>query len=173
MKLFAFALLLLAQGTYDTSSFLIRPASSRAGNIGGDRMLQAKSTSAEVGGFTGKKGDFTGPIVRSACVLALSTLNFGGPVLADELGVSKEAPTLYTGETIEICVKRGPLGACTKTAQRTLDNDNDKASKYQVTQSSKVAEKDASMRLGSDGIATSELIKVREDEACCELGGTA
>jgi SpoVK/Ycf46/Vps4 family AAA+-type ATPase len=30
----------------------------------------------------------------------------------------------------QICVKRGPLGACQKTETRTAENDNDKASKY-------------------------------------------
>eukprot|EP00984_Skeletonema_dohrnii_P038718 scaffold42274_cov128-Skeletonema_dohrnii-CCMP3373.AAC.1 len=29
-----------------------------------------------------------------------------------------------------ICKKRGPLGACLETTIRTVDNDNDKASKY-------------------------------------------
>ncbi|GMI42071.1 hypothetical protein TrCOL_g6783 [Triparma columacea] len=83
------------------------------------------------------------------------------PAIADygEYGVSNEAPTLYTGETIDICVKRGPLGACKKSERRTVQNDNDKASKYQKGQSDKVKEKDASMRLGTDGVATSDLIK--------------
>lgn len=30
----------------------------------------------------------------------------------------------------QICKKRGPLGACTQTVERTAENDNDKASKY-------------------------------------------
>ena len=30
----------------------------------------------------------------------------------------------------QICKKRGPLGACTETVERTAENDNDKASKY-------------------------------------------
>lgn len=49
---------------------------------------------------------------------------------ADEIGVEKDAPTLYTGETVEICTKRGPLGACLKTEYRTEENDNDKAKQY-------------------------------------------
>ena len=32
--------------------------------------------------------------------------------------------------SLKICVKRGPLGACTKTEIRTAENDNDKATKY-------------------------------------------
>ena len=31
--------------------------------------------------------------------------------------------------SLKICVKRGPLGACTKTETRTPDNDNDKSYK--------------------------------------------
>lgn len=62
-------------------------------------------------------------IMGSALVLPQSAL-------ADEYGREVEAPTLFTGETTMICVKRGPLGACTKTEMRTVDNDNDKATKY-------------------------------------------
>ena len=49
---------------------------------------------------------------------------------ADEIGLEVDAPTLYTGETFEICKKRGILGACKKTVARTAENDNDKAIKY-------------------------------------------
>ncbi|KAL7527765.1 hypothetical protein ACHAXR_002116 [Thalassiosira sp. AJA248-18] len=49
---------------------------------------------------------------------------------ADEWGKETEAPTLFTGETVMICKKRGPLGACLETTVRTTDNDNDKALKY-------------------------------------------
>ena len=54
----------------------------------------------------------------------------GGIANADEYGRETEAPTLFTGETTMICKKRGPLGACLETTIRTVDNDNDKASKY-------------------------------------------
>lgn len=49
---------------------------------------------------------------------------------ADEYGVEREAPTLYTGETVEICKRRGPLGACLETEMRTEINDNDRAKRY-------------------------------------------
>jgi len=49
---------------------------------------------------------------------------------ADEYGRETEAPTLFTGETVMICTKRGKLGACLKTEERTSANDNDKADKY-------------------------------------------
>ena len=55
------------------------------------------------------------------------------PVFADDYGITVEAPTLYTGETIDICVKRGVLGACRKTQTRTDANDNDKSGKYMAS----------------------------------------
>lgn len=57
-------------------------------------------------------------------------LNHAGVAHADEWGKETEAPTLFTGETVMICKKRGPLGACLETTVRTVDNDNDKALKY-------------------------------------------
>jgi len=41
-----------------------------------------------------------------------------------------EAPTLFTGESTEICIKRGVLGKCIKAEVRTAKNDNDKATQY-------------------------------------------
>lgn len=67
--------------------------------------------------------------ILSAGIIGSSIL-FPGGAFADEIGVEKDAPTLFTGETTEICVKRGPLGKCTKTEVRTAENDNDKATKY-------------------------------------------
>ncbi|GMH76971.1 hypothetical protein TrST_g2737 [Triparma strigata] len=95
--------------------------------------------------------------------LSLSVLLSGSapaPSLADEYGVSVDAPTLYTGETIEICTKRGVLGACKKTSRRTVANDNDKASKYQKIQSPEVKLKDVAMRTGVDGMESSDLISI-------------
>lgn len=67
-------------------------------------------------------------------VVTLLTISFScclpSPAFADEYGVETEAPTLFTGESVEICIKRGPLGACQKTELRTKENDNDKASQY-------------------------------------------
>jgi len=78
--------------------------------------------------------------------------------LADEYGVETEAPTLFTGESIMICVKRGPLGACQKTEERTPANDNDKAAKYFLEPGKKVVDKDLAMRRSSDGNMESELV---------------
>jgi hypothetical protein len=66
----------------------------------------------------------------AAMLLSLGLFSGITPVFADEIGRETEAPTLFTGETTMICTKRGPLGACLKTEQRTVENDNDKASKY-------------------------------------------
>ncbi|KAK1743893.1 hypothetical protein QTG54_005490 [Skeletonema marinoi] len=67
----------------------------------------------------------------------------GGIANADEYGRETEAPTLFTGETTMICKKRGPLGACLETTIRTVDNDNDKASKYFVDPSEKMKARQA------------------------------
>lgn len=74
-----------------------------------------------------------GDSIGKAALIALTSatlLTSPGASLADEIGREVEAPTLFTGESVEICVKRGPLGACQKTETRTAANDNDKAAKY-------------------------------------------
>lgn len=75
----------------------------------------------------------------------LISLPGGGVANADEWGRETEAPTLFTGETVMICKKRGPLGACLETTIRTADNDNDKANKYFKDPSEKVKAKQAQM----------------------------
>lgn len=75
----------------------------------------------------------------------LISLPGGGVANADEWGRETEAPTLFTGETVMICKKRGPLGACLETTIRTVDNDNDKANKYFKDPSEKVKAKQAQM----------------------------
>ena len=44
------------------------------------------------------------------------------------------------------CVKRGPLGACLETQQRTPENDNDKSLKYFKDPSVAIKRKEAEMR---------------------------
>merc|ERR1719382_604470 len=68
-------------------------------------------------------------VTTSLCSLALLTsplIQFPLHAGADEWGRETEAPTLFTGETVMICKKRGPLGACLETTVRTAENDNDK-----------------------------------------------
>jgi len=62
--------------------------------------------------------------------IVAGTMSFSGMAYADEVGREVDAPTLFTGEEIMICTKRGPLGACKKSITRTAENDNDKATKY-------------------------------------------
>mmetsp|Transcript_16722 Transcript_16722/g.19858 ORF Transcript_16722/g.19858 Transcript_16722/m.19858 type:complete len:336 (+) Transcript_16722:132-1139(+) len=73
-------------------------------------------------------------LVGSSLILGIGILagsmSFSGMAYADEVGRNVDAPTLYTGEEIMICTKRGPLGACKTTITRTKANDNDKATAY-------------------------------------------
>ena len=98
-------------------------------------------------------------LIASVVIGALSVVAPVQYAFADEIGLSIDAPTLFTGETTEICIKRGPLGKCEKTQVRTLENDNDKASKYMKTQSTTVKSKDDKMRSSSDGTDDSPLIQ--------------
>jgi hypothetical protein len=74
----------------------------------------------------------TSRLLAGATAISLPILLIMSPltVNADEWGRETEAPTLFTGETVMICKRRGPLGACLETTIRTSENDNDKALKY-------------------------------------------
>lgn len=70
---------------------------------------------------------------RSLALTVISLAVLVAPIQqahADEWGRETEAPTLFTGETVMICKRRGPLGACLETTVRTSENDNDRALKY-------------------------------------------
>lgn len=69
-------------------------------------------------------------VATALVVLLGSSILLPTGAYADEYGREVEAPTIGTGETIMICTKRGPLGACTKTEFRTDANENDKSKKY-------------------------------------------
>jgi len=87
-------------------------------------------------------------VTVSLCSLALLTTPLILSPLhanADEWGQETEAPTLFTGETVMICKKRGPLGACLETSVRTAQNDNDKALKYFKDPSAEVKRKQQRM----------------------------
>ena len=51
---------------------------------------------------------------------------------------------------LQICTKRGPLGACLKTERRTESNDNDIAKKYFKEPSELGKQREAAMRVESD-----------------------
>jgi hypothetical protein len=98
----------------------------------------------------------------AAMIGALAVL----PVWADELGRETEAPTLVTGETVLICVKRGPLGACTKTEMRTAENENDVSEKYFRQPTELVKRKDAEARTveSNEGNALIERLKKQTED---------
>jgi hypothetical protein len=92
--------------------------------------------------------DATSPWKTSAAAaLVASVILSTSAAYADEIGRETEAPTFTTGEEIEICVKRGPLGACLQTERRTNENDNDKASKYFKEPTALVKRKDDEARM--------------------------
>ena len=67
---------------------------------------------------------------------------------------------------LQICTKRGVLGACLETQVRTLENDNDKANKYFRVQPDIVKMKDAEARLpeSSEGNALIERLRRQTEE---------
>lgn len=91
---------------------------------------QSPLSSIRQGTSLNAEKNVVGHFLASAAIM--TAIAMGGPALADEVGKETEAPTLFTGETVMICKQRGPLGACTKTEERTKDNDNDRASAYFV-----------------------------------------
>lgn len=93
------------------------------------------------------------------------TLGLAGVCWADEVGVSIDAPTLFTGEVVDICVKRGPLGKCEKAVKRTIENDNDKALTYMKAESDSVKMKDAEMRSSDDSDSSPLVQKLRQQTA--------
>lgn len=73
---------------------------------------------------------------------------------------------VHTNVQWQICVKRGPLGACLQTEMRTDQNDNDKAKKYFRDPAEILREKNAVLR-GSDeegGNALVEKLKAQSEE---------
>ncbi|GKY94255.1 hypothetical protein MPSEU_000391300 [Mayamaea pseudoterrestris] len=88
----------------------------------------ASTRSSDHGNSALSRHQFFRNVIVSGLVAASAIVS--QPGVASEIGVEVEAPTLYTGENVMICKKRGPLGACLETVVRTDENDNDKARKY-------------------------------------------
>ena len=101
----------------------------------------------------------------TATALTILSLPIDTPLVssaarADEWGRETEAPTLFTGETVMICKKRGPLGACIETAVRTAQNDNDKSLEYFKDPSEEVKKRQAiSIRGAAEENEANELIQ--------------
>jgi len=102
----------------------------------------------------------------SAFAVGVLTLGIASPAFADEYGRETEAPTLGTGESVMICTKRGPLGACLKTETRTEENENDKAQKYfrQPTELVKRKDDEARTAESSEGNALIDRLKKQSEE---------
>lgn len=110
----------------------------------------------------------TGAAVTLAVLIApLHTAAGGGIAHADEWGQETEAPTLFTGETVMICTKRGPLGACTQQTRRTAANDNDKAKAYFKDPSAEVKRKQERMltSLDDDNEGNALIRKLRQQSS--------
>ena len=66
---------------------------------------------------------------------------------------------------LQICTKRGPLGACLATEQRTAENDNDKSLKYFQDPSEVVKRKEEKMRAQTEeGNALVEKLRRQTEE---------
>lgn len=104
--------------------------------------------------------------VVSLIAMAVLSLGISSPACADEYGRETEAPTLVTGESVMICTKRGPLGACLKTETRTEDNENDKSQKYfrQPTELVKRKDNEARIAESTEGNALIERLKKQSEE---------
>jgi len=124
-------------------------------------VSSARTTSVSLSAQSSPVDDLRAFAVASLFAATVSVLA-PSSVLADEIGKEREAPTLFTGETVEICVRRGPLGACQKTELRTESNDNDIAKKYFRDPSDLIKQKEASMRAGSEDAGNSLIEKLRQ-----------
>ncbi|KAL7469053.1 hypothetical protein ACHAXS_009297 [Conticribra weissflogii] len=107
-------------------------------------------------------------IAALAIIAAPLSVAVPGAAFADEWGKETEAPTLFTGETVMICKKRGPLGACLETTVRTSQNDNDKANKYFRDPSEDVKRKReqmlSSLNEESEGNALIQKLRLQSEE---------
>lgn len=112
---------------------------------------------------------FTTLTTRTLTTAAISLAILASPlaVHADEWGKETEAPTYFTGETVMICKKRGPLGACKETTRRTVANDNDKAIKYFKDPSEEVKAKQNRMlqNIEEDSEGNALIQKLRKQSA--------
>lgn len=130
-------------------------AAPNGGSDDGTSASESSTSSAPLGAwlkFIGTSASVSSHVTLTlASALLALTMMVSVPQTATadlgEYGVEIEAPTVFTGESVLICVKRGPLGACKKTEVRTAENDNDKASKYFVDpgKGKDVADKDEAL----------------------------
>mmetsp|Transcript_2099 Transcript_2099/g.4075 ORF Transcript_2099/g.4075 Transcript_2099/m.4075 type:complete len:322 (+) Transcript_2099:98-1063(+) len=150
------ATLVVGSGAFSTIPTAKTASPSRASSLSAILSDNDESTIRNNNNNSNNNNIFTTITTRTLTSVAVSLailtspLHNAGPTAsnianADEWGKETEAPTLFTGETVMICKKRGPLGACLETTVRTVQNDNDKAIKYFVDPSAKVKERQERM----------------------------
>mmetsp|Transcript_31517 Transcript_31517/g.74170 ORF Transcript_31517/g.74170 Transcript_31517/m.74170 type:complete len:278 (+) Transcript_31517:364-1197(+) len=161
--------------SFAPSTFNVKDASLngiRSKSVVGDVFMGNESdTEADALGYLSAKvksymSDVVAKRAIASCV-AIGVLALGSsPVFADEYGRETEAPTLGTGESVMICTKRGPLGACLKTEIRTEENENDKSQKYFRQPTEVVKRKDSEARTAesSEGNVLIERLKKQSEE---------
>jgi len=147
----------------DRSSISTTSTQLLHGTAGGDNEALTSETVTS----SRRRDMFQSLVVASVGALA-GTASFGvNGAFADDIGVEKEAPTLFTGENVMICKKRGPLGACLETQVRTEENDNDKAKRYFRDPSAIIQqqqEQKARMQAGDEGNALIEKLRKQSVE---------
>lgn len=102
--------------------------------------------------------------VVSLLTTSILSLGVSSPASADEIGRETEALFDITGESMMICTKRGPLGACLKTEYRTEYNDNDKAREYFSKTTELATKRNGSVDESNEGNALIEQLKKRSED---------
>jgi hypothetical protein len=151
---------------FDITKPNTRCMAKKIDNINDDDVIKTfdKQTQTSINGATQHFARRSA--VKSMIAMGVLSLGISSPVRADEYGRETEAPTLETGESVMICTKRGPLGACSKTEYRTEANENDKAQKYFQTPTELVKRKDRESRTAEDtegNVLVERLKKQSED----------
>mmetsp|Transcript_16698 Transcript_16698/g.38546 ORF Transcript_16698/g.38546 Transcript_16698/m.38546 type:complete len:263 (-) Transcript_16698:260-1048(-) len=156
--------LCLLLGNSPTTSFSFGLVPKNAGHNAATRKASAAPTGTTPG-RTEQPGA-SNPLVHAAsmALVAITLVGFQPPALADEFGREIEMPFLDAGETVQICIKRGPLGKCEQTERRTVENENDKSEKY-FHQPTVVAKSDSIIpSADSEGNLLIERLKQRSEE---------
>ncbi|MGK3740207.1 MAG: hypothetical protein ACI90V_007055 [Bacillariaceae sp.] len=151
---------------FDITKPNTRCMAKKIDNINDDDVIKTfdKQTQTSINGATQHFARRSA--VKSMIAMGVLSLGISSPARADEYGRETEAPTLETGESVMICTKRGPLGACSKTEYRTEANENDKAQKYFQTPTELVKRKDRESRTAEDtegNVLVERLKKQSED----------
>mmetsp|Transcript_46798 Transcript_46798/g.98292 ORF Transcript_46798/g.98292 Transcript_46798/m.98292 type:complete len:317 (-) Transcript_46798:239-1189(-) len=167
--------LVIGSAAFSTSPSTISPLSNKVSSQASSSSLSAAHNDDE-SRISNSNNVFGALATRTLTSAAVSFAILTSPLHntatnniahADEWGKETEAPTLFTGETVMICKKRGPLGACTETAIRTVENDNDKALKYFKDPSDKVKKRQEKMlqTMEDDSEGNALIQKLRKQSA--------